>query len=565
MVHTYDLETSFTLSWRNWAWGIERMVLDAVSNHLPHDAKGTRVDVSFRQGDDIVDFREYDPSKPVDEILMEDDGCGYSARRLMLALSGKDHMDASVGQFGEGLKLVSTTALRLGQGITFHSKNWHASPFTIDGTLDAQDYKQLCFHVRENGEHIEGSRTVFDNPSADLIKEVLQLPEKVLAFAGDYEVLYEAKPLSMIFTHHMISIPMDFTDVSVESYDQAFTYVAKELQETHSMPSVMKGFSSESPKPASRILNLGQEDNRRVFVKGVYVQRATSLFDYDLAVDLPPDRHFVNERTLLDEIEIMLKSCSNANIVDTILDAAHDKPDFDYFEFKAFSQSRKPEVVRGLASRSTHTYEMDSSPLNKILFSKGERENIWAGRFKEKYGEQAVLASNVELENTDAGLMGYTVIRLNDHVSTYLEQQGVTSASNIEVKTNYKWLPLDTLTETEQRYISTLDEVHRLGFSEEDSDPNIEFRVYEGLYTETGREIDSSLGVCQWRDGEKTIVGLKQSQLQGDFVDFLTSYLHEVTHAVTKAGDGDRRFVDYAFRGWAHMVAQQIDLGKTET
>ena len=64
MDRTYELLTSIALSYRQSAWGIERIVLDAISNHLPKDSGGTKVNVLLKQGENYRSLGEHDPKSP---------------------------------------------------------------------------------------------------------------------------------------------------------------------------------------------------------------------------------------------------------------------------------------------------------------------------------------------------------------------------------------------------------------------------------------------------------------------------------------------------------------------
>jgi len=111
---TYVYKTSLTLDYRKEAWGLERLVLDCISNHLPADSGGTETHVKFKQDGEYVDLKEVDREKEIEEIVMADDGRGYPVALLSVLFSTKtDHI--SVGQVGEGLKMAAGASLREGQ------------------------------------------------------------------------------------------------------------------------------------------------------------------------------------------------------------------------------------------------------------------------------------------------------------------------------------------------------------------------------------------------------------------------------------------------------------------
>ena len=177
---TYDVQTSLTTDYRKNNWGLGRIVLDGISNHLPEDSGGTRTTVKIKQGGVYRDLKSADPSVAAEEVVFEDDGKGFDSGLLGLLYSTKAADTMSVGQFGEGLKMISAAALRAGQEIEFKSKNWSAVPFAQDETVGGNALKRLCFRVSENGHHLQGSRTVFKKPSKTLLEEVFKIPENVL-------------------------------------------------------------------------------------------------------------------------------------------------------------------------------------------------------------------------------------------------------------------------------------------------------------------------------------------------------------------------------------------------
>ena len=174
-VKQYSIETSLTLDYRKSKWGLERLVLDGVSNHLPDDSKSTLVSVKLKQSGEYYDLQIVDPTKPVEEIIFEDNGQGYNAQLLSVLFSTKSADERSVGQFGEGLKLVAATALRESVYIEYQSRNWTAKPYAKHETIATTELDRLCFAITENGHNIHGSRTVIRNPSQKVIDEARKI------------------------------------------------------------------------------------------------------------------------------------------------------------------------------------------------------------------------------------------------------------------------------------------------------------------------------------------------------------------------------------------------------
>lgn len=271
------IHTSFPLEWRK-NWGIERIVLDAIANHLPADSKGTTAEVKLKQEGRYVDFLEADPSKGVEEIYFEDDSQkGYSPAYLRFLLSTKADDPKSGGKFGEGLKLVAIASLRQGVDVRFQSRNWEARPTIGRAEADeGETIEYLCYVLTENGFDPKGSRTIFTAPPDALVREVFQLPRKVLYFNDDYEELYRL------------------------AADDEERYV----------PGIIDRHVKE----------------RWLFVKGVYFKPIESLFSYDLGINaISPDRDDVNRNAFLSEVAELLGSCDNVDVIRKILNAAEDR------------------------------------------------------------------------------------------------------------------------------------------------------------------------------------------------------------------------------------------------
>ncbi|MAG02076.1 hypothetical protein CMI42_01960, partial [Candidatus Pacearchaeota archaeon] len=319
----YKIETSITLDYRKSAWGLERIVLDGVANHLPEDSNGTNVAVKLKQDGQYVPLKQADPQKQTEEIVFEDDGSGYDAGMLSILFSSKGADELSVGQFGEGLKLVAASALRNGVEIEYHSRNWVANPFAKPERIGGHDIEKLCFTIQENGFDLDGSRTVIRNPSDDLMREVYQIPDKVLALNDSYEVMSK-----------------DFTGF---------------------------GFLSDAKIYPSRMIRLGNGDTT-LFIKGVKVQDSQSIFSYDLGLNnITPDRIFADRDRVLDSIENLLKDYASPEAIKTVLSKAFSEPEGNYQEFQAF-YNRKQDKGFGITEFEPleYTFEFGKEGYGRI-------------------------------------------------------------------------------------------------------------------------------------------------------------------------------------------------------
>jgi hypothetical protein len=508
----YDIETSITLDYRKFHWGIERIVLDGIQNHLPSDSKGTITTAKFKQEGVYVDFRNYDNSKPVEEIVFEDNGSGYDAGLLSLLFSPKAADVFSAGQFGEGLKLVASAALRHGIQMEYRSRNWIAKPYATSEVVAGHSIRRLCFHVKENGDYLEGSRTVFFNPPHELIDEILQMKENVLIFNTDYEVFPNLEP-------------------KIES-----TSSKKDIYK-----SILFGQGIRTNKYPSKIIDL-KAGKAKIFVKGIKLQELDSIFSYDLGIDdITPDRAFGNRDVILEEIRGLLADTTNSAVIKRILGLSTEEPHTNYLEFSAFAPKMRGHL--GFPEYGVDISYMSHKRIDLDTFEKffGEESDSWKLAFYELFGENAVISSEDTNRNNDAKILAYTPVKLNRYIAEFLNSRGVKSADQIQLEQEYRWIPDDELSDLERNLIGELRKCHDY-LDIKDATPVI--KIYSGLYTTTGRELESSKGAHKKTADGTSYIALKRTLLL-DPIDATHTYIHELGHMVTGKGDFDRAFVDF--------------------
>ena len=431
----------------------------------------------------------------------------------------------SVGQFGEGLKMVAAATLRNGIEVEYRSRNWKSSPFIKSEIIDNHKINRLCFEVIENGDNLEGSRTEFTKLNDDFIREIFEIPNKVLALNKIYKELH----------NEIDNVKGNFPDANMYNpltinYEIPFQYSFNQG------PSINK-----SNKYKSRIIDLGT-DSTSIFVKGVKVQDSNSLFSYDLGLEnVSPDRIFADHEKILDEIESLLKGCSNTEVIENVLKKAQEEPYGYCSELEAFRNRKKPTNGYGdnIYMDTIRKYTRSIKPIKNMHF-KNDTENLWAKTFIKMFGDNAVVASKDVNVNTDNELMGYNPVKLNDDIANYLCVNGISSADDTENKHEYKWIDKEKLTEPELDMLSNVDDINDFfGWV-----TNIPVRVYSGLFNQAGREIKTSqAGFIQDTDGTRYL-GVRRDLLVNE-IDFVNQYIHEIGHNETNATDSDRKFTQF--------------------
>ncbi|HIH12607.1 MAG: hypothetical protein QT02_C0006G0032 [archaeon GW2011_AR9] len=469
--------------------------------------------------------------KALRKLLFEDNGAGYDAGLLSVLFSTKRADALSVGQFGEGLKLIAAAALRENIDMEYRSHNWVAKPLAKRETIGGRQVQRLCFDVTENGYDVKESQTIFRNPSAKFVQEVLTLPEKVLVLGEE--------------VNHTPTLPHQYRVLYVEP------------QEGNAYP--------------SRIIEKIPDEtgHQNLFVKGVRMSRQGILFSYDLGLeDITPDRIYADRDKVVVEMGALIKSCTNEAVIEAILKHAHEVTTSDHDEMRAFNPPRNsPQSSRffydplwhGVQRQPNEFLANDIVMLSKVevdikrfypqdidfssifgpakaVSDQGAR---WAAVFKRMFGDNAVIASDNTNHNEDASLMGYVPVKMNVNVVQYLREHGIGKADDYAtaVKQDYRWVESGTLTEEEHGTLSELKQLTTmLGCAKIP-----EVRVYEGLFTNQGVEQKSAMGVTIFSFMKAPqYVGLKRSHLQKGLEKVLPTYLHELGHFTTRAQDHSR-------------------------
>ena len=192
------LDTSITLDYEKKNWGVERICLDGIQNHLPADSKGEQVWVRCLVDSEWVSLAEAREKKDkIKAVRFTDDGVGFDVKNLVLLYSTKAGEKESTGQFGEGLKMMAAAALREGLEPEMESQNWRAKPISKEVKISdtrhhtEKTVQQLSFQV----DHLDdkpmiGSRTTFRKPTKEFIDELMQIENKVLPLDKNYRPIF---------------------------------------------------------------------------------------------------------------------------------------------------------------------------------------------------------------------------------------------------------------------------------------------------------------------------------------------------------------------------------------
>jgi hypothetical protein len=267
------LDTSLTLEYEKKNWGLHRICLDGIQNHLKTDSGGENVWVQCLIDDRWVDLNEAKNQKEkIKKIRFVDDGVGFDVKNLVLFWSSKSEEEESRGQFGEGLKMVAASSVRENLDMELQSQNWSARPFSKEIEVNntrkntTQKVGQLSFKVSHHKqEEIIGSRTIFHQPNKDFIEEVLKLKDTVLELDKEYKPLFRY----------------------MGNYDGG-DIVSKEAG--------------------------------NIFVKGIFVKKENTLFSYNFeGVETNRDRNTIVNKNIRDNIQNILIELNDKRLIKTLL------------------------------------------------------------------------------------------------------------------------------------------------------------------------------------------------------------------------------------------------------
>ena len=261
------VKTSVTLSYQDERWGVERIALDGIQNHLPSDSQGTRVDIDFLVDTQWVPRSRYQQGT-VEAIRFSDDGIGYSYELLGLFHSKKKGDEEAVGYFGEGLKMVSAACAREGVDLELRSRDWQARPRIIPVDIDDEHIQQLAYEVRD-AEKIRGSQTVFLHPTHELVEYVRGLERKVLPLRHDFKPVYAKGKRAIV------------------------------------------------------------DSAGAIFVRGVFISTTFAdrlMFSYNLDVVPNRDRDTISERSLTNELHTVWSECRDTEPIKAFIETAQQEP-----------------------------------------------------------------------------------------------------------------------------------------------------------------------------------------------------------------------------------------------
>ena len=146
--------------------------------------------------------------------------------------------------------------------------------------------------------------------------------------------------------------------------------------------------------------------------------------------------------------------------------------------------------------------------------------------------------------------MGYKPVKVNSGIASYLKEQGIKDVYGLVGEREYKWIDKAELSESERSLVQRVGEINQVILGKP---LPVDVRVFQGLYTRAGREIESAHGVHVTEPSGQKYIGIKRTRL-GSLEDFTKTYIHELGHNVTGAGDADRAFTEFFVKALSKLA-----------
>jgi hypothetical protein len=349
-------------------WGVERILVDGIQNHLPDDSGGLTVKAYLRLKNGRT--APWEKAKDIDAahveaIVFEDDGWGYDRQQLRLFLSTKNKQDGTVqkkaaGQFGEGQKMVTAAAVRDGLAIEFRSwdarQSWRAAggsrPITVNaGKPNERNTHEVLMHVEDapRPKTPSGSQTTISRS---------QEAQAEKNFAALYALFQGLGELAL----HVRSDyrPLASSDAgSIVAADRSLLYV--------------RGL---------KVVDALDEK----YTSG-YGSWKKTLFSYDFAdADINRDRDTIPNNELTKLVWLILESVPDAGILKTLLEVASQENGAHY-DISSYS--------------STGSQYLEFQSIDGYYAPKNA--GAWKTAFHELFGEEALVAASASVAEAGRG------------------------------------------------------------------------------------------------------------------------------------------------------------------
>jgi hypothetical protein len=348
------IDTKITIDYGGEVWRDQkRILLDALQNHI--DAQNGEIpNLSFTvTGSDgkitkvsQIELSELGNEYRIVGVSIQDQGKGYTTPYLS-SLGASTKGDEDIGKFGEGLKMLTASAVRQGINVELSSRNWKAKPTSYETTV--RDYEtgrnkiftMLGYQMDWTDNNQVGSSTEFSVLPSTLEAGQQSLSEVQLS---EREKTWQ-EWMSVVDPRHTNQYGQRGLD----------RFIAPKEEDIHT-DGIVKVINSQPG---------------RIFEKGLFIpNQATTqpmMFGYDLDESIidTRERNAYNEGLLDNYLKEYYSNLTDKDLIKRIVEKVKANPDTDFYEYKFFSFSYFPSPKTGA---------------------------LWRQAFYETYGDDAVLS-----------------------------------------------------------------------------------------------------------------------------------------------------------------------------
>jgi hypothetical protein len=244
-------------------------------------------------------------------------------------------------------------------------------------------------------------------------------------------------------------------------------------------------------------------DIAKLYNKGVYIKDLTGLYSYAISFEkLNRDRNLISDDDVFYQIRDLWENVSDVNL------------------------------IANLINISTHPYEIKKSYIEFKGSLYSNHYDKWREAFLLLYGNRACISTN-DIASREATCLGFTpVYNIDYNIGKILKMAGIKNDIDC-IDENYEFDFVEFISKRERHLLNEIKKHAAIAGIEDIPDTIKIFTEYAGHANVSGAY-----------NANNQQIYLKQELFNTGVTSVLKTFLHELTHHLTKADDLDRAFAD---------------------
>lgn len=538
------LKTSVSVEYGKEVWNDPtRILLDAVQNHIDAQQQ-TLPSVIFTvvgpqnqlQERSAEQLRELGKEWCIIGVSIQDTGEGYTTPYLsILGSTTKD--EENIGKFGEGLKMLTASALRQGIHIELASRDWKATPRPFEQivkdyeTDKEQSFTMLGYDLQWLDEPARGSKTHF---------ALLPLQPGQQDLTPEQAAALEEK-LSPRSTMR-------------NTWENWIAVLDPRNANEHGQRGLARYVLEETPKHGNDIVTVLPSSPGTIYEKGLLVPADRSrpmLFGYNLDATIvnTRERNTYNSALFEKYVRGYYRNLADKEIIRAILVAARDHPGTDYFEYGCIGGDAalwRQTYYEVFGDDAVLSLQPMLRRLERILtpgpFSIMVRENEGLVRH---YNQLSKVVSNEQhLEGNVRMLPHAMTTFLESHVYTSKNFQEALHASEMEVPADFRERLCAWVRETNEAVLETISALERDAHKADSLHAVVPSETLEerrqllgGINAKSIKVKHRSFPALGYMEDKKNLVISLNEKILRSPRDLLDTYVHELAHYLSGKTD----------------------------